>query len=151
MRFEEEFESDRYNTDDTRLTFFGGIRLISSIIFGLILVGAFIMVPHDYTLRCDVPAKRCEKIGVNLLKMKQTDFLINPYDVMDVKVVEYQIRVRRHKHYRTETRYKVCFVDKDGSNVAIFSGYSNYFTAKNTADKIRNKFKAGGEIIEIND
>ena len=110
-----------------------------------------LLLPSKMSLRCDIQAKRCETISVNRLHMKKTKFLINPYDVTDVTVVT-QKREREEDGVATTIKsYDVCFVDKNGSQVPVFEGYSDPSLAERVANELKNKFKAGGDIIEIND
>ena len=109
--------------------------------------------PKSVKLVCNVSEQVCNLETTNNMNMTSVKFLVNPYDVADVKSVKYNVTERRgRRRYRRtyqQTYYDVYFVTKSGEKVNIFRRYISESQANQAMNEIIMKFKTGNKIIEV--
>lgn len=129
------------------------LRLIL-VIIGLIFSACiFLTSPKEEKLTCDVSKKICNLETRNYLNYTSTEFVINPYDVADVKTYEYKVTERYYGRHRTHTykstRYGIYFITNSGKRVLVFKNYSRETVADLKKNELIEAFKRGNNIIEV--
>ena len=128
------------------------LRYIYKFVFIIFLIFAFLMSPKSEKLVCNVSEKVCNLETTNHMNRTSVEFLVNPYDVADVKTVEYTETRRssgRHRRTYRETYYDVYFVTKSEKKIYIFRRYRSLENANRAKEELIRKFRSGNKIIEV--
>ena len=129
------------------------LRTILFIIGLLFALCIFLTSPKEERLACNVHQKTCNLVTTNYLNYTKTEFLVNPYDVADVKTYEYTVTERDYGRHRSRTyrsaRYGIYFITKAGKKVLVFKNYRRETVADLKKDELIRAFKSKNNIIEV--